>query len=196
MMNNLKILWCFILSNFLTLSSIVIQVPTLVFFLKVRYLYYLWNENNSNIFSTCSNSLVYSGRIPEYLERWSLSELKILKDYTPFYGGVWCWGSLTSFFWVVSEFLNWYVMRGYKCWNTDSSLWISRQRGQIWGPLPRACCFWSVTSLSTYLTRSHKKLVSLCAVLFKRLKSTGKNKLLVICLTSLFYENKYLIKDL
>lgn len=129
--------------------------------------------------------------IPWYtlgVERWNLSDLKILKDFTPFYGVVWCWGSLTSFFFgVISEFLNWYVPRRYKCWNTDSwSLWISRQGGQIWGLLPRAYCFWSVNSLSTYLTRSHKKLVSFCAVLFKRLKSTGKNKLLVICLTSLF----------
>lgn len=130
--------------------------------------------------------------IPWYtlgVERWNLSDLKILKDFTPFYGVVWCWGSLTSFF-GLSQSSSTDMSWRYKCWNTDSwSLWISRQRGQTWGLLPRACCFWSMNSLSTYLTGSHKKLVSLCAVLFKRLKSTGKNKLLVICLTSLFYEN-------
>ena len=32
------------------------------------------------------------------VERWNLSDLKILKDFTPFYAVVWCWGSLTSFF--------------------------------------------------------------------------------------------------
>ena len=32
-----------------------------------------------------------------------MSDLKILKDFTPFYGVVWCWGSLTSFFFGLSQ---------------------------------------------------------------------------------------------
>lgn len=82
----------------LTLSSIVIQVPTLVFLLK------------SDIYTLYEMRVVaisfLHAVIPWYTlggERWSLSDLKVLKDYTPFYGVVWCWGSLTSFFGGLSQ---------------------------------------------------------------------------------------------
>ena len=51
------------------------------------------------IINLCGCFLAYKLELPFFLDM-------IGTALATFYGGVWCWGSLTSFFWVVSEFLN------------------------------------------------------------------------------------------
>lgn len=162
-------------------GSIIIWIPTLILFLKIRY----FNIYEMRI--TAISSL--HAEIPSYIlriERWSLrnSDLKILKDDTVFYGVV--FGLSNQLYWVISRAPQ-LVCREQginilKYWSLSS---LNSQAGRTDLVTITQCSFWSMSCCLFTWLESHKKLFPLGADVLRGWKVQRK-KLLVICFTILF----------